>query len=57
MKNWNQLTIIEKVFVKEKAMYQHNKRIHFTKPNYYGKVLNELHLHTILTGILKRDFF
>jgi hypothetical protein len=57
MKNWNQLTIIQKIFIKEKAMMQYGKRIHFKKPDFYQKNLNQLNINSILSSVLIKEFF
>ena len=48
MKKYNELTVIEKIYIKQVAMKIHGKRLHYPKPNYLNR-LNELQIITILS--------
>ena len=49
MKKWTDLTINQKISVKQFAMDKHGKRWHSRKPNFCASALNELQLHYILS--------
>ena len=51
LRNWEQLTIIEKIFIKEYAQRRFNLRYHTKKPNAM-QVLNELEINMTLSEIL-----
>ena len=48
MKSYDQLTVIEKIYIKQQAMEKWGKRIHYPKPDYLKK-LNELQINYLLT--------
>ena len=47
MKKYNELTIQQKIQIKQHAMSIYGKRWHTSKPNFLSK-LNELQIHYIL---------
>lgn len=48
MKKYNELTVIEKIYIKQVAMKKNGKRLHYKKPNYLS-CLNELQIITLLS--------
>jgi hypothetical protein len=51
LRQWNQLNIIEKIFIKEWAQRRFNMRYHTRKPNSFN-VLNELEINLTLSEVL-----
>ena len=47
-KQWSELSITDKINVKQFAMDRHGKRWHTSRPNFCAK-LNELQLYTIIS--------
>jgi hypothetical protein len=47
MKTYKELTVHQKIYIKQYAISVHGKRWHTAKPNFISK-LNQLQIHTIL---------
>lgn len=48
MKNWNELSIIEKIYVKQHGINVYGRRYHVSKPDFWKK-LNELQINLVLS--------
>jgi hypothetical protein len=50
LRSWNQLSITEKLYIKQCALVQFGNRMHYPKPNFYSTRLTDIAIVSVLSG-------